>query len=479
VVNTIENEDEQKTGPGNEQKEIGALKALWDLFSSMKTAIVLLLVLAAVSIGITIYDARMGDTTGHNFQKPGYLLLLALIAVNLTVCSINRFQQAWRRTFSPSLRADPAQLKKAAASVAVTADGSLDEAAEKVERALRARRYTVTRTQQDKAVAMHATKGRLAIWGPYLTHLSILVIFVGAVFGARTGFDGYMNVAEGEKNSIYSNNKTGKEEKLPFDLGLRKFEIKYDEKRLPVGYKSDLQVYDGDKKVVEKIIDVNSPLTYKGITFFQSSYGLRQMALKVTSPKGQTETVTFNINSDGQNYEVTSLDGSTMPFETVNLDDKKLTIFAHNPNSEMPIAFVPDYVGGDEINASSLPLNPAVFLMVNERFPDYKGLDAWQKVGWLPINKSLTYKGYSITFDHVVQTTGLSIARNPGLPVIYFGFGLLVLGLFFSFYITHKIIRVHISTSGKKINVVAGTGSRADPSSFEKDLARLRSEVEA
>ncbi|MHB0935682.1 MAG: cytochrome c biogenesis protein ResB [Armatimonadota bacterium] len=481
MAHTIEQLDEQQNG-GGESKEIGALKALWDLFSSMKTAIVLLLVLAAVSIIITIVNAKKGDNTSNTYQSSWYLMLLTLVGINLAVCSINRFKQAWRRTFQPSLRTEPTQLKKAAVSESLNCTGTVEEMTEKVEKALRSRSYAVTKGQQDKAVVIHATKGRLAIWGPYLTHMSILVIFLGAVLGSRTGFDGYMTVTEGKKKSTYSvevRDKDGRmvsrDVPLKFELGLRKFEIKH-ENHNPTGYKSDLQVFDGGKQVTQKVIDVNHPLTYKGITFFQSSYGLVGMFLKVTGPNGKVMGLPFQIVTESDEhgcpiYKPTPMTGEGMAAETLEIGGKRLTILAHN--------LVPDYVGGQKVSASHLPLNPAVQIYVNERYPEDQSMEHWQKLGWVPVNKSLTYKGFTITFDQVVQYTGLSVSRNPGLPVVYLGFGLLVLGIFISFYLTHKIIRVHIAPSGKQVSVVAGAFSRAEAATFDKDFTRLRSEVEA
>jgi len=481
VANTIDQLDEQQTG-ASESKEVGALKALWDLFSSMKTAIVLLLALAAVSIVITVVNAKRGDDSSAAYQTPWYLMLLTLVGINLAVCSINRFKQAWRRTFQPNLRAEPAQLKKAAASESLTSTGTVDEVTAKVEKALRSRAYVVAKEERDGAVNIHAAKGRVAIWGPYLTHLSILVIFIGAVWGSRTGFEGTVNVTEGKKQSTYSvqqKDKTGQfvavDKPLNFELGLKKFEIKYDEQHNPTGYKSDLQVYDGGKQVTRKVIDVNHPLSYKGITFFQSSYGLESISMTVTGPDGKSTKLPFAVqmgaDENGQQvYNVIGMNESGMALETVTAAGKKLTIFVHN--------LAPDYVGGEQISGSSLPLNPAVQVYVNEDFPKMKD-GAWKPVGWLTVGQSEKYKGFTITFDRVVQYTGLSVARNPGLPLIYLGFGLLVLGIFISFYLTHRTIRVHIALSGKKVGVTAGAFSRTEAATFEKDLARLRHELEA
>lgn len=470
MTDTIEHVDEQKPGSAGESNEVGALKALWDLFSSMKTAIVLLLVLAAVSIAITVL--RPAEEGMQLFSSRGYVFLLTLIGINLTVCSINRFRQAWRRSFAPSLRADPKQLKNAGASVSlVTEDYSIEEAAEKAEKALRARRYAVAKADQDGAVTMHASKGRLAIWGPYLTHLSILVIFAGAVFGSRTGFDGFMEVTEGKTSNVFSNQTANDQKELDFELGLTKFTIEYDEEtRNPIRYLSNLQVYDNGEQVASQLIDVNRPLRYNGITFYQSYYGVREVVMKVTAPDGESASVPFAVrtgNDPETGTPVYLVDGT--PYETVTIGGKKLTLFVHN--------IAPDYIGGERINFSFMPLNPAVQVYVNEHFSERREIKDWQVLGWLPVDESADYKGYTISLERVVQFTGLSVARNPGLPVIYLGFCLLVLGIFLSFYLTHKVIRVHIARSGNRVNVTAGATSQADPSTFAKDLGRLRSEV--
>lgn len=149
--------DEENTGSTG-SKEMSALAALWSLFSSMRTAIVLLLLLAAVSMFISFFKR---DTEAMAaYQSPLYVLLLGLVGLNLAVCSVNRFRQAWRRTFSPNLRIDPDQLQKGEAALSVIGQDTTEVAADKVEKVLRARSYAVTREQHDdQAVVFYATRG--------------------------------------------------------------------------------------------------------------------------------------------------------------------------------------------------------------------------------------------------------------------------------------------------------------------------------
>ena len=77
----IRDDDEQVLKPAK-QTEIGAWEALWALFSSMKTAIVLLLCLALASILGTLIEDKMGISI---YKMGWFYVLLALVGVNLAV----------------------------------------------------------------------------------------------------------------------------------------------------------------------------------------------------------------------------------------------------------------------------------------------------------------------------------------------------------------------------------------------------------
>lgn len=485
MVNTIEHDDEQKTTPGNEQKEIGALKALWDLFSSMKTAIVLLLLLAAVSMGITFYTMRGRDATPY-YHSVWYSLLLILIGINLTVCSINRFGMAWRRTYAPSIEVNPTQLKKAATSFSAKAAGTPEELAEKAAAVLRKCAYVVTKGTKDGAVMLHASKGRFSIWGPYLTHLSLLVIFLGAIYGGLVGYEGYITIHEGERTNQYQLTKTDKLANLNFDLGLDSFNMPYETKieidprtkqefitHALTSYQSNVKVYEGsDKPVFEKSIEMNRPLSYKGISFFQTSYGIDSVELKITAPNGESAETSFPIITEqGQRFDF-ARNETGLAILKPEMGGSTLWILGTD--------FIPDYIpeNGEHQFISGAPVNPAISLRVTQPESDPSmAHGSWELSELLQIGQDFKYKGFTITFTGVRKNTVLSVSRNPGLPIIYFGFGLLLLGVFTAFYLSHKVLRVHIAPAGKQAIVVAGVISRADPAIFVKDMARLKDAI--
>lgn len=457
----LDNDDKQL----NEHKEIGAVEALWSFFSSMRTAIVLLLGLAIASIVGTVLEDRRGTIIYH---EAWFSVLLALVGINLLVCSVNRFGLAWKRTFKPGVKADEKTVARMQPSETIDSPRSVESAAQRLMEALRGRSYKPLSQTTTDGVAIYAAKGSAAIWGPYLTHLSILIVFIGAIFGSLVGSDGHLAIMEGERADGYFQSDSHTAKPLGFEVALRRFEIKHDGKGNPTAYLSDLQIYDNGKLAAEKVIDVNHPLSYKGMTFYQSDYGVAELIIKVTSPDGATARIPFDVGVDDRGgakvYQI-----AEEPFKEFKLGDKKWTLFVHD--------LVPDYVGGRELNRSMLPVNIAVNIMLNDRFPEYKGLDAWRKIGWVPVSKPVEYEGITIALEKVISYSGLQVGRNPGLPVVYAGFALMVLGVVLSFYVTRRIIRISVVESGQGSKVTVGGASRSEPAIFEKDFKRLRDSV--
>lgn len=466
------------------RSEIGPLEALWVFFSSMKTAIVLLLILAAASIAGTIIQQNQPDdfyirTYGQSlysilktlgltdvYHSIWFMLLMGLVGVNLAVCSINRFGIAWRRTFRPEVAAEPDRIMRMARSEKIACKDKAGLAASKIEAALRERSYCVVKENVGEKIALYAAKGRLSIWGPYLTHLSILVIFAGAALGGLMGFEGYVTIPEGGRVSAYYPNNSEKPKDLGFSVALVKFKITHDQHRNPTGYKSDLIVYDNGKQVARKVIDVNRPLSYEGISFYQSGYGLSHLVLRITAPSGKFERLSFALGSRETEHGTIYGIIDDQAWKLARFGDKKLAVFVHD--------IVPDYVSDDRLSASMLPLNPAARVYVNDRFPEYKGLDAWKPLGWLAESQSAKHNNYEVTVEKFVRYTGLQVAANPALPIVYAGFGLMLVGVFVSFYINHRIIRVIVEPADEGSVATVGARSRAESDIFGGDFEKIR-----
>lgn len=451
-----------------DRKRAGLFAPVWDFFASMKTAIVLLLALALASVYGTMveqYETLRIFGTKDFYHTAFYTALLVLIGISLTVCSINRFGSTWRAVFRPKVSATAKQIAGMQLSETLEYQGDVADAVGRTETALRSASYHVVRESEKDDGLLYASRGRLGLWGPYLTHVSVLLIFVGAILGNRLGLDGYAVIREGESTGSAYVRAIDMDKNLGFRVGLRKFKIEYDANHNATAYKSDLQVYEGKKVVASKVIDVNHPLTYRGVSFFQSDFGVQGVVLKVVSPAGETAWVPLTVDTQTQGGRKT-YSMVDMGFKQISLGGKRLTVFVHQ--------FSPDFLGGDELSASDLPINPAVWVMVNDRLPEYKGKDAWFDLGWLTCEGYGDFKGFKVSLEDVVDYTGLQVVRNPGLPVVYAGFGLMLLGVFVSFYVPRKVIRVRASAGKHGVSVVIGAMCRGDASAVEGDFARVR-----
>lgn len=466
--------------------ESGLLRALWVFFSEMKTAIVLLLVLAFVSIVGTVikqspipsaddYIRLYGPRTwaiisylnlNDIYDSILYRILLSLVGINLTVCSVNRFGITWRRAFEPKTEVDEKTITQMQRSETLNCSGTVEDIAGKVAEAVRSRAYRVTRSSGSGHVAMFASKGAPSLWGPYLTHLSLLVIFIGAIFGDMTGFDGFTAIDEGGATTTYAYDVKGqpKMANLGFRMALRNFKVAYDAQHNPTAYSSDVAVYEGDKLMAERVIDVNRPLTYKGISFFQSSYGVGGIRVKVTAPNGETAHVVLGIGDHSGSEDAGSMAGGGQ----VSIGGKTVTLFAGD--------VMPSHGGVTEGMAGAMP-SGAARIMINDQPGKHGSMSAWNDLGWIGVGRSVPYKGFDLALEGFVEYSELQVSRNPGLPVIYFGFGLLLTGVFLSFYVPYRVMRLRITASERGVKVIVGASSKDDAVVFDRDFDRIRGGV--
>jgi cytochrome c biogenesis protein ResB len=122
--------------------------------------------------------------------------------------------------------------------------------------------------------------------GSMFTHISILLILGGAVARGIWGEKGYVALRHGETVSFFEGTRGLKP--LPFALQLAKFEIETEattpredafsnNENLPPevtikNFRSTIDLICNGSVVDRRTLTVNSPLTFKGYTFYQTGY---------------------------------------------------------------------------------------------------------------------------------------------------------------------------------------------------------------
>lgn len=435
--------------------------SVWRLFCSVKLTLFLLLVIAAGSVAGTLIQQNLPreeyfrvweNGTANFFLRSGltdvyhswwFLGLMLLLALNLIACSVDRFPSilaAYHGQPDPA----PETLKSQAFHRTFLLPGSLVEAREKAHQALRG----VFHQEPREGRLIYATRGAFARWGVLVVHSSLLVLFVGVMIGSIWGFKGFINIVEGTSTRDVVLRGAADDEHehrrpLPFELHVDSFKVSHYDTGQPSDFVSHVRVLEEGRTTREKDLRVNDPLTYRGITFYQSSYG----------PAPQATFLVQNTQTGAVIQASLSL-GEARPFDggiALAFDG-----FAEDHNRMGPAFQIRMQVSGQE---------PKEILLF-QRQPDFdrqRG-DVWVvRVGQFQLK----------------QYTGLQVAKDPGVPWVWAGSALMILGMLGAFFCSHR--QVWIRLEEKKEGVawtVAGATSR-NRLAFEKEFQKLLEQIGA
>lgn len=438
-------------------------ESLWDFLCSLKLAIVLVLLLALTSIIGTIilqngspadYIREYGQANYKLFQKlqfidmyhsTWFIGILALFSINLICCSIKNFPRVWRFVREPTLVAGPGIFKGSANRAEFSCKGSKQQVAEQISAVLKQEFSKTTQTEKDEKLYLFAQKGIYSRFGAYITHVSILVIMAGAVIGNFWGYKAYVNIVEGTSiDQVRTRNG------VPIDLGFTvrcdDFDVSYyPNSNRPKDYNSDLVILENGKEVLHKRIEVNDPLTYKGIKFYQSSYGAAGNGFfKIKATEAAT----------GKVFELEAPQGKHV--QLANGYSFAVTNFTENDRN----------------------FGPAIQLHVNS--PDGKHgapFVVWQNHPQLDKKRGGVFSFSLLGYDQPFFT-GLQVAKDPGVNIVWAGCFLIVFGSLTAFFFSHKRIWVCLEDDGKKTKVkMAGNAHRNQPG-FALAFDELQQKVE-
>jgi cytochrome c biogenesis protein len=354
---------------------------------------------------------------------------MGIFAVNLICCSIKRLPRIIKIVREPTLVADDNLFRTFSNKGEVVADGTIESVRDKVVALLSSKFAAPVVTEQDGKVYLFSQKGKLSRFSVYVTHSSILIIFLGAMIGNIWGFKAYVNIVEGK--SIDSVWPRAGQTPIPigFELRCDNFEVTfYEGGSRPKDFTSDLVVLENGKEVLKKTIEVNDPLSYKGLTFYQSSYG----------PTGDP-VYTFRVKNreSGEMVAVTGAQG------------KRLTL----PGGAVltPMGYAESYQNFGP--AAQVKIDTGTPFIVFKNYPQFD-----EKRGG----------AYSINFVEAKQSyyTGLQVAKDPGVWVVWLGCLLIVLGSCGAFFLSHRRIWASIEPLDKGIGVKFGGNAHRNQPAF-------------
>ncbi|MDF1555958.1 MAG: cytochrome c biogenesis protein ResB [Deferrisomatales bacterium] len=433
--------------------------------ASLKLCLFLFFSLAVTSIFGTViqqqadpreYIASYGPTLAKLITTFGlqdmyyswwFQLLLGLLLANTLVCSLRRLPTALR-----AIRGDQfetaEQLARRGSAVTWEAPLGTEEA-------------VATVMQEQFGRARHQSDGDGTTWfvqkqpwarlGAYVAHASLVLFFLGGIVGARYGFKGYVNIVEGQSvNAIQL--RSGEQMELPFEVECQEFElVTYPDGR-PKDYLSRLVARRDGAVLQEKTIEVNHPLIQDGIFFYQSSYGTSGGGV-VVSAQAPDGTPLFGP------VRLTEWASAAIPGTNLRLEMKASTedFQGFGPGAQLALL---DASAGGHVHVGA----PFVVL---QNFPEFDRRRGGEHVFRLE------------RFDPGQQYTGLQVAKDPGVPLVWAASILLTVGTLMAFFANHS--RVWVRLEGGRLTVAghaARGGDRFRPALDELTTA-LKNETAA
>ena len=487
---------EEKQPPASAGSEPAAVTRPWydpllTFFSSVHVAVITLIILAAISIiGTVLQQKNIGEVEDnlrlfqqffgdagraqrafdisakigffHLYQTWYFYALLSLLSTSLIVCSLRRLPQTWQIMARPKIELGDSGFKASPNRRALSLRLPRAEAAAVVEAALRKGGFGKRQSESDNTLYLFGQKGAYSRLGIYATHFSIVMIFVGGILGSVYGFKAYMQLSEGETgDQIMMRGDEGRVMKLPFQVRCDDFQVEYyPGGQRPKDYFSKLTVIDKGREMLHERIEVNSPLKYDGIWFYQSSFGdtgrgLKALVRAVDVKTGAAHELTFTGS------EVREVPGTGVKVQMQRI--------------------YPDFAQdetGRPTSRSNQPKNPVA--AVNVLLPDgtskltylFKHRPDLKTVVGLPVD--LTFSDFSS-----IQYTGMQVVYDPGVWVIWAGCALMVFGLWFAFFSSHRRVWVRLREEGGATAVVLAGNANKNRERFAEEFEKLGDAIDA
>jgi cytochrome c biogenesis protein len=444
-------------------REKGSLTILYDLFRSLKLTIFLFILLAILSIfgtlitqnatrseyiqryGLGLYEVLNFFNLFDMYHSWWFGTILLLLVINLIACSINRLPGVLSQISRTRTGLEDSILKALPYVDRIQIRGKGEAKTEENVRSLLKKGFgSSMRFESESAITFFSEKGRFSRLGVYIAHLSLLFILIGGLIGSLYGFRGHVEILEGETvNQIFLRVRDGEVPKpLEFSVRCDDFDITYydlsgrKEKHVKE-YTSVITILENGKEVLKKTVQVNHPLHYKGLAFYQSNYGAIHDVTLGIQWKGKKEKAFFKV-----------LEGNTVPVPNTNNLIRVLK-YAHEVHNFGEGAQVVLFKPNQE------PL-PFWLLRTHPKF-DEKRRDEFV----------LTFEG-----DSPREYTGLSVTKDPGVWVVWIGCGLMILGFIVSFFFSHQRVWVRIPKSPGGEIVLAGSANK-NRVGFEKTFGQL------
>ncbi len=466
-------------------------ESLWRFFASVKLTIVLLITLALTSAIGTFIPQNAGpeDYLRHFgpfwFQMFSVLdifdmyhawwfqLLILALAINIVVCSIERLSKTWKIIFNPNPKLEPGRLLKSKNRQQFSLTVDQATARRLCEKFFRKRFRRLRIEQRERGFVLAAERGRWTRLGVYIVHFSVVLLLAGALIGSIFGYDGFVNIAEGQSADQIRLTNSNRIVRLPFSIRCDDFSITFYDNGAPREYRSKLTLLKDGKEIFKKDIIVNDPLRYGGINIFQASYGKTRADTTTQVPRREDLPATIDI-------EITSAASSLVYQRRVAIGESlelpegagKLILKEFEPSA----TFGGQAIGPALVAVLIKPDGTRSEILLPVNFPSFDRMRRGSLVFAVgPQTRNALKKSGQ---PGEIYYTGLQVTKDPGVPVVYAGFILIIAGCFITFFLSHQQVALEAECDGDKCRVLLAGKANKNKMGYKRKLAAFARALE-
>jgi cytochrome c biogenesis protein len=475
---------------------VGLTRYFWRQLTSMRTALVLLLLMALAAIPgslipqnsqnpmavtdyfkqhrtLAIWFDRLSlfDVYSSAWFSAIYILLFISLIGCVLPRSFEHFHAA--RALPPKT---PKSLSRLEHFQSWPVSGEELEIAKKW---LKAKRFRVLESED----SLSAEKGYLRETGNLFFHISLILILIGVLIGGLFGLRGSAILSQGER---FVNNATSydtisfgqisNENSLPpFTITVDKFVAKYNTlTSAPEDYTLYVTtVAEPGAKPIKQVVKVNSPITFGSTRIYLQANGY--------SPIVTVQDKNGNVTFQGP-VPFLPQDGNLRSIGAIKVPDG-------DPQLGFVSSFVPTYARSSDQGAISVfpeALDPKLLFSI---WQGDLGLDSGNPQSVYRIDTSkmkqislnslkpgefLKFSEGTITFEGVVPWVNLQIVSDPGKSYSLIGGIVAILGLLASLFTRRRRIWIRVSDGKVEVAGLAKNSAPGLEAEMKEFVTRLR-----
>ncbi|MCW2679183.1 MAG: ResB family protein [Frankiales bacterium] len=491
---------------------LAPLRRTWRQLTSMRTALLLLFLLALASVPGSFLPQRGLNPVAVQqyfvdhpslapvldqlflfdvFAAPWFAAVYLLLFVSLVGCLWSRIRLHARALRNPP-PAVPRVLSRLPATDRWTTDATPEEVLAAAQQQLRG--WRTLRSGN----GLSAERGYSRETGNLLFHVSLVALLVGIAMGGLLGFQGTVLVKEGEgfANTVlaYDDIKPGRrfdpERLVPFNFVLDDFRGTYTEDGKALTFDADLRYAEDPDDALKPVnVRVNHPLEVDGAKTYLLGHGYAPKVLVVDRegnelpqtvaclPQGPTFLSTCTIKVPDAAGEQLAFEGVFTP--TTVQDPETGRVASVYPAPENPALTLIGYRGDLGIDSGA----PTSVYNLEDRSRLEPIGDPDEPVKLAPGETWELDGGGSITFVETTEWATFQVTQDPGKVVALVAGTGMVLGLCLSLFVRRRRVWVRASpagegqAAGRTVVEVAGlarSGAEGFREEFDGLAARLR-----